>query len=150
MLKFLTLFMAPDTGGGIGGETTDVKSAEEVKIEEEKKEVKEKEVQKSGNEAEAELEEIKKMRAAAVTEYKKSCIEKLGLDEKYISLLHGSNVEEISASGIMLSEVISNIKSATETDIKKAFAKTGAPGTGETSKELDEAEYYRALTGGNK
>ncbi len=135
------IYLAPDDGGN-GGNPNPVEPT--------KPEVDSTQAPTEKSEADKALEEVMKVKEATLAEFKTANLMKHGIDEKYAPLIQGTTVEEIKASGELLSELIAAIKTEAETNAKKMIANTGAPGNGTSSTEMDSVAYYEALIGGAK
>lgn len=162
------IYFAPDTGAPTGtepvqepaAEPDDLKKTQEelkkaqaeleafkkAKAEEDKAKAEEAKAKMTAAEkAKAEKEELEKMKAETVKNYKLVSLQKAGVGEDYISLISGGTQEEINAQGELLAKLIADVKAETEAAVKKTVAKTGAPGAGAESKELEAVDYFKSL-----
>ena len=136
-------YLAPDTGGGNGGENTpdadEAKKAEEAEamkkeLEELRKEKAERE-KRAEEERQAKMSEdekaraaIEKERAAVLSDYRAMQLQRAGLDDEYSSLITGSTAEEIKAAGDLLKKLIDKVKAETEAEVKKGIlSRRGVP-----------------------
>lgn len=168
-------YLAPDPGAPAGGEEEkkeesvveedelkkaqdELKKAQDelaalkqAKAEEEKAREEEAKAKMSDEEKlAAEKAEYEKMKAETLASYKAATLQKAGVGEEYVSLISGTTQKEIAEQGELLSKLVASIKSETEASVKKAVAKTGAPGSGEESKELSAEDFYKGLSKGAK
>lgn len=158
-------YFAPDTGAGSGGgegaaggapaaETTDYKAEnetlkvqlkealEKIKAAESEKKEAEKARMTDAEKKKAEAAELEKMKADTLKEYKSVHLQKAGLSEEYLTLINGETRDEIAASGELLKKLVDTVRSETEAAVKKTVAKTGSPGSGDTSDEMDPVTYF--------
>ena len=155
------VFLSPDTGGEAGsgtgsqepGQTEDQKTIEGLNAR-----IKELEDEKKASEAKANAEkkarmseeekskaEIDEMRKSLFEEHVNLQLKSAGLEEEFKPLFTGATVEEIKGKGELIGKLIANVKAATEADVKKAIAKTGAPGSGTENVEMSAEDYYASL-----
>ncbi|MGD1817991.1 MAG: hypothetical protein ACPKNR_13240 [Pleomorphochaeta sp.] len=78
-------------------------------------------------------------------------LERLGLDESYRSLIHGSTPNEIKQKAEALSKVINTTKVNTESEVKKNVSKTitpGGAGDSDNDGEMDSVDFFTNILGG--
>ena len=170
MRRFARFFFSPDDGGGAGGTGggTEVQNADQAndsskEIEALKTRLADAEARAKKAEAEAkaaakrqmgedekrkaEADELEKVKAETLNEYRSIHLQKAGLGEEYLPLVTGATKDEIAGNGELLKKLVDKIRSETEASVKKQMARTGAPGDGETSGEMDPVDYYKSLMG---
>lgn len=158
-------YFAPDTGAGSGGgegaaggaagpQTPDYKAEnetlkaqlkevqEKIKAAETEKKEAEKARMTEAEKKKAEAEELEKMKADTLKEYKSVHLQKAGLGEEYLPLITGETRDEVAANGELLKKLVDTVRSETEAAVKKTVAKTGSPGSGDTSGEMDPVTYF--------
>lgn len=93
----------------------------------------------------ADAEELERVRQETLKEYRLVNLQKAGLSEEYLPLLAGTTKDEIAESGALVQRLVEAIRTSTEAEVKKGLARTGAPGTGAGSGELDPVTFFDSL-----
>lgn len=93
----------------------------------------------------ADAEELDQIRQETLNEYRLVHLQKAGLPEEYLPLLAGGTKDEIAASGNLVHKLVESVRTATEAEVKKGLARTGAPDIGEGSGEVDPVAFFGAL-----
>lgn len=118
---------------------------ERLKASEEKAKAEERAKMSDAEKRKADAEELERIRQETLKEYRLANLQKAGLDEEYLPLIAGETKDEIAASGELIRKLVEVVRTGTEAEVKKALARTGAPGQGDEVTEMDPVDFYAGL-----